>query len=833
MSQSLPEQSRLVGLGLARPRLRRPDVTAAAAGLVSAFQRMGEGAAGWLRSGEFKAFRPPEPGLCGPPRRAPADPARPTVSVIVPCRDGAATLPATLRSLRRQTFKGWEAVVVDDGSVDQTAAVARRWAGRDRRIRLVQETGRGVGAARNAGLAAARGEWVLFLDCDDWLARGALAHLLSLARRRPNAGVVKGRAIKVDPDGRRRALPAFDLSEPFAALCCEGRIAIHTAIVRRDLVERIGGFDPALKTSEDWDVWQRLARMGVEFAQSPRRLAFYRNSPESLSKRTLQVATDGLTVLRRGHGADARVAQPAPAFAMGGPADALPARELYFVLWCAARAVATGDDGVAVAELLGSPGANAEPRSLGELMASGMADVLGAEERALGHRWPEFEPKLARLLAVLGPHQARVQALTLAVIKARLNAGAPSEADRLELEAPQAQAGEIFAPTGALQLARRGRTIGALAVPFLAPREPSSLAEAVVAQAGRLPLRLALGASRCWTSADFWVAALARVATRLRRPARLSPGYGKAVLRAALTHGLEASLAARLPRGRPAEADAHQQALAALLDAAAAEARGLAADLGPSPRPPARPGPSPRFAPGSGLALPVLMYHRIARDAAPGLERYCLAPDQFEAQLAHLRREGYASVTPEQLLRFLRFEAGLPPRSVMLTFDDGYEDFAGEAWPLLRRYGFQAVVFAVTGKAGEVADWDAEHGAPAPLMDWRSLRELAADGVAIESHGHAHRALSNLPIEDVYREATRSRAVLQQVIGVQPLAFCYPFGAHDPASERALEECGYGLALTTQSGRCALGASPLRIPRIEVAGGDDLETFARKLRARG
>src|SRR5439155_3327016 len=118
------------------------------------------------------------------------------------------------------------------------------------------------------GLQIARGEWLLFLDCDDALAPEALARLLRTARERPHAGAVVGRAIVRLPDGRRQAHAAVDLSEPFAFLCGEGRIAIHSAIVRRQLVRELGGFDPGLRTSEDWDLWQRLARRGVEFAQT-------------------------------------------------------------------------------------------------------------------------------------------------------------------------------------------------------------------------------------------------------------------------------------------------------------------------------------------------------------------------------------------------------------------------------------------------------------------------------------------------------------------------------------------------------------------------------------
>ena len=91
----------------------------------------------------------------------------PRVSVVIPAYNAQETLARTLESLRAQNYRNWEAVVVDDGSSDDTAGIAEDYAGKDERIRFVLGLRMGVSIARNVGLSRARAEWILFLDSDD------------------------------------------------------------------------------------------------------------------------------------------------------------------------------------------------------------------------------------------------------------------------------------------------------------------------------------------------------------------------------------------------------------------------------------------------------------------------------------------------------------------------------------------------------------------------------------------------------------------------------------------------------------------------------------------
>jgi peptidoglycan/xylan/chitin deacetylase (PgdA/CDA1 family)/2-polyprenyl-3-methyl-5-hydroxy-6-metoxy-1,4-benzoquinol methylase len=231
------------------------------------------------------------------------------------------------------------------------------------------------------------------------------------------------------------------------------------------------------------------------------------------------------------------------------------------------------------------------------------------------------------------------------------------------------------------------------------------------------------------------------------------------------------------------------------------------------------------------VRVPILMYHRVAPDGdgPAALDRWRVSPQAFEAQMAALRRRGFWGVGPDELAAAMATGKPLPGRPVMITFDDGYEDFAEHAWPVLQRHDFPATVFVVPAKVGSAADWDERYGAPLRLMGWERIAELAAAGLYVESHGLTHRPLSRLPVREVYREMLASRAQIEAATGRAPVSVCYPYGAADRVVERVAEECGLKLGFGVMPEIADLSDDPFRLPRIEVSGFDDLASFGRKL----
>jgi peptidoglycan/xylan/chitin deacetylase (PgdA/CDA1 family)/SAM-dependent methyltransferase len=373
----------------------------------------------------------------------------PAVSAIIPARNAAATLGEALDSLLAQTVTDWEAIIVDDGSSDDTAGVAMAYAARDGRLRLLRAEAGSAAAARNAGLALARGRHLLFLDADDWVAPTHLERLLGMLAAAPDATAAYCGFRRVAPDGRigPATWRADIAAEPIQAFAHRPGTAIHAVLVDRAAVATLGGFNPALPVCEDWDLWQRLAFGGARFVGTPEPLAFYRMQAGSLSHRHRQLLHDGLVVLRR-------------AAATLGDADAgwqLPAT--FLAIWCAAAEVGAGRDGVALLEESGlaiRPGDDFD--ALRETLLDGLA--VGAAETlpGLAQDWQRVAAGLGALLDWLegGGEPGLARKLTYAIewrVLAACDLAAPlslglTMGARVDLRRP-----EGFAPPAGVDLA--------------------------------------------------------------------------------------------------------------------------------------------------------------------------------------------------------------------------------------------------------------------------------------------------------------------------------------------------------------------------------------------
>ena len=296
-----------------------------------------------------------------------ADRPRAHVSVIVPAFNGATTLGRTLDSLLAQSFASWEAIIVDDGSADDTVDVAAGYARGDARIRVEQRWHRGVSAARNAGLAGARGEWILFLDADDTIAPTMLERALASAASDEAIGAVHVAWEEISVDGRAMRTVCCEVQDNLFALTARTcPVAIHSCLVRRSVLRNAGWFDCSLALGEDWDLWQRVARTGVPFGLVREPLARYFRSGSSASQDDVRFLRDGPRIIDRGHAPDPRVRQPAPAHADGEPAFEAPEIRLHLIAWITGRLLAAGRG---TSDALAALRANGSARPHGERMA--------------------------------------------------------------------------------------------------------------------------------------------------------------------------------------------------------------------------------------------------------------------------------------------------------------------------------------------------------------------------------------------------------------------------------------------------------------------------------
>ncbi|KRT78036.1 MAG: family 2 glycosyl transferase [Armatimonadetes bacterium CSP1-3] len=224
---------------------------------------------------------------------------RPLASVVIPAHNYGRYLAAAVESALGQTYAPLEVIVVDDGSTDDTAEILRGFAGRVRALRL---EGRGVAAARNAGLFAAEGEYVLFLDADDLLLPEGVAHLARHLQEHPDADAAYGLWYQCDTRLRRAFIVRSPIRDgPVLPRLFLGNIVATPSamLLRRQTLIAAGGFDRSLTFTADWEMWLRLARRGCMFGAVPRPVAVYRIHARSMSGDLARAARDVWQVLDR------------------------------------------------------------------------------------------------------------------------------------------------------------------------------------------------------------------------------------------------------------------------------------------------------------------------------------------------------------------------------------------------------------------------------------------------------------------------------------------------------------------------------------------------------
>jgi peptidoglycan/xylan/chitin deacetylase (PgdA/CDA1 family) len=192
--------------------------------------------------------------------------------------------------------------------------------------------------------------------------------------------------------------------------------------------------------------------------------------------------------------------------------------------------------------------------------------------------------------------------------------------------------------------------------------------------------------------------------------------------------------------------------------------------------------------------VPVLGYHSISNERRDGTLRWSVSPDDFEEQMALIRQRERTPLTVNQYAAMLRRFAPLPPRPVLITFDDGFADLADIALPVLRRYRLVATAYVITSLVGVAPSRGTD-----PMLDWGGLRELRAHGVEIGSHSQTHQALDCLHRKEVSREVAFSKRDLEDRLQAPVWSFAYPYGCHSRHVRQAVCAAGYSSACAVKN----------------------------------
>ncbi len=219
------------------------------------------------------------------------------VSIVIPCFNQAHFLGEAIDGALAQTYGPVEVVVVDDGSVDNTSALARRNTG----VRLVRQPNAGLARARNAGLAEAGGELVVFLDADDVLLPDAVATAVRAIEEHPEAAFVFGHSMFVMDDGSPAPaafMPTFTDDHYRDVLAGCPILAPGSVTYRRSAVEDVGGFDADLSPAADYDMYYRLTRMHPSHCHGAVVVKYRRHGSSMTSNPRLMLRAN-VTALRR------------------------------------------------------------------------------------------------------------------------------------------------------------------------------------------------------------------------------------------------------------------------------------------------------------------------------------------------------------------------------------------------------------------------------------------------------------------------------------------------------------------------------------------------------
>ena len=227
--------------------------------------------------------------------------------------------------------------------------------------------------------------------------------------------------------------------------------------------------------------------------------------------------------------------------------------------------------------------------------------------------------------------------------------------------------------------------------------------------------------------------------------------------------------------------------------------------------------------------VPILCYHRVCPESDFGIIRsLCVKPQDFERQMRWLKVLGYTALSIQTLVHYLRLQKNVPSRSVVITFDDGYQDNYTYAFPVLKKFGFAANIFLVTDLIGKTNAWDGEN---VPLLTEDQIVEMRDAGIVFGSHTASHVDMTKSSDSRVLEELARSKKKIEDLTWRKDVPFCYPYARLNLETKRRVRDAGYLCGLAMDLGPKDQPSDLFELKRFQVFPSTSLFGFWKKLQS--
>ena len=227
--------------------------------------------------------------------------------------------------------------------------------------------------------------------------------------------------------------------------------------------------------------------------------------------------------------------------------------------------------------------------------------------------------------------------------------------------------------------------------------------------------------------------------------------------------------------------------------------------------------------------VPVLCYHRVCPEKDFGKVRsICVRPENFRAQMRCLKDLGFTALSVQTFVHYLRLQKNIPSRSVVITFDDGYQDNFTYAVPILKQFGFTANIFLVTDRIGKTNAWDEEN---IPLLTEDQIKEMRDQGMVFGSHTASHMDMTKAEASRMREELERSRKKIEDLTWRRDIPFCYPYSRFNQDTKRRVREAGYLCGLAMDAGPWDQTQDLFEMSRVQVFPSTSLFGFWKKIQS--